>query len=178
MGVDPERVREALAEQAEGAFVSVTRADGSSALVSRAVAEWLVSSAPAPNESDVGVALRDAMRVRVVDRMSIWGDAPTSTASEIVHADVSDPAAIEELHAALRIQDTRAHLLMAASAALEITGPEGLRACIGLLYDMSLLRWQGHPAGVHVRGSGGTSALIAKNATAEATSSAGWPSAM
>lgn len=142
LDLDPELVRKALAESPEASMVSVQRSDGSRTLLSRAMAEWLVSTAPAPNEADLDLLFEGATRARVVDRTSVWGEPPADPGGETVHADVTDPAALAELRVALRIADTGGHMMMTTSCALEISGPEGLRAYLGVM-QLSLIRWQG-----------------------------------
>ncbi len=143
LDLDPELLKKALADRPDAAFVTVARADGSSALVSRSLAEWFVSSAPAPDQADVDMVLRGATRARVVERRSVWAEPSSADLDEVVHADVSDPAALEELRGALRVEDAGGHLLLTTSFALEISGPEGRRASIGVLRLLSRLRWKG-----------------------------------
>lgn len=142
LNLDPERVRKALAENPHAEMVGVQRADGSSALLTRDVAEWLVSSAPAPNEADLDVLFAGATRARVVARASVWGEPTANSADETVYADVTDSSALAELRRALRMADSGGHMLTATSYALEVSGPEGLRASLGFL-ELSEFRWKG-----------------------------------
>lgn len=141
MDLDPELVRKALAQQPDGGMISIQRADGSGALVSRAVAEWLISTSPAPSQADVETLFDGATRARVVKRHSISGAAPADTAGEIVYADVSDPGALAELQALLKIEDLKGHLMSPADLTLEVSGPEGTRATIGIV-ALGLIRWE------------------------------------
>ncbi len=141
LNLDPELVRRALAAQPVAGFVTITRPDGSTAVVSRTIAEWLVADEPAPSARDLDVLLDGATRVRVVSRRSIRGEPPADSTDEKVHCDVTDPAALSELRTTLRFEDTGAHMLSPADLALEVTGPEGLRASLGVL-RLALLRWE------------------------------------
>lgn len=141
LNLDPEEVRRGLAEQADRAIVSLTSRDGRPVLLTRAVAEWFVSGALRPRQEDLDRVLDGATRVRVLVRNTVRGDRSREASEDTVHADVSDPTALEELRSCLRILDTGGHMLCPTDLALEVHGPEGSRALIGVI-DIALLRWR------------------------------------
>ncbi len=120
----------------EPPFMTVRRADGSVVAMDRRTVEFLNSKAPAPSEESLDRLFAGASQARVIAGGVVDGKA-TGNDSLL---EVTALADLAELRNLLRIGQSGRHCMCYGDHGIEVSGPEGVRATLGLHHGSSI-RW-------------------------------------